>query len=113
VQLVVVLVRLELGDLLLPVCVENVAVVARQALVDLCSVSVRPIELSAEGAYVLPRGCKQLGIRRMALGGNLDQTSAADRRHTEAQVRVRARKRDVRKQRRLGREVSRVPCYGL
>ena len=35
VQLVVVFVRLELGDLLLPVCVEDVAVVTREALVYL------------------------------------------------------------------------------
>jgi hypothetical protein len=92
VQLVVVLVRLKLGDLLLPVCVEDVAVVARQALVDLCLVSLRTMRLSAKGAYVLPRGCEQLGIGRMALGGNLEQTSAADRRHTRRKC-VRAQQR--------------------
>jgi hypothetical protein len=36
-QLVVMFVRLQLRDLLLPVCVEDIAVVARQSLVDLRS----------------------------------------------------------------------------
>jgi hypothetical protein len=45
VQLVVVLVRLELGDLLLPVRVEDVAVVASQALVDLRRVSAPCLSL--------------------------------------------------------------------
>lgn len=35
VQLVVVFVRLELGDLLLPIRIEDIAVVAREALVNL------------------------------------------------------------------------------
>jgi len=53
VELVVMLVRLELRHLLLPVCVEDVAVVALQALID-----------------ILPRAGKQLWVGRMALGGN-------------------------------------------
>jgi hypothetical protein len=34
-------VRLELRDLLLPVCIEDIAVVARQTLIDLQPVSAR------------------------------------------------------------------------
>ena len=44
----------------------------------------------------------------MALGGNLGQKSASDKRHTGSQVRV--RKRNVQKQRRLRRVVNNELC---
>jgi len=54
VELVVVLIGLELRDLLLPIGVEDVAVVAREALID-----------------ILPRADEQLWVGGVALGGNL------------------------------------------
>ena len=76
-QLVVVLVRLELRDLLLPVGIQDVAIVAREALVDLrWLVSATVSALNVVASYILPRAREELRIWRMALGGNLDQISA-------------------------------------
>ena len=69
-------VRLELSNLLLPVGVEDVAVVAIEALVDLAVLASLPATLVNEVSHILPRACKQLGIGSVALSGNLDQTSA-------------------------------------
>jgi len=70
-----VVVRLELGDLLLPVRVEDVAVLSREALVNLRASAIvsQPHRASS---YILPWAGEQLRVGRMALGGNLDQTSA-------------------------------------
>jgi hypothetical protein len=75
VQLVVMFVRLELGNLLLPVRVEDVAVVSREALVDLPLISAPVSAFSAVASYILPRAGEQLWVGRVALGGNLDQIS--------------------------------------
>ena len=88
-------VRLELGDLLLPVCVEDVAIVAREALVYLSMISscLSPQRIAS---YILPRAGEQLRVWGVALGGNLDQISAGG---LSAGARG-----DVQKQMRLGWE---------
>jgi hypothetical protein len=70
-------VRLELRDLLLPVCVENVAVVASESLVDLGLSACVMVATTEVSAYVLPGTGEQLRIRSVVLRGNLDQISAA------------------------------------
>jgi hypothetical protein len=76
VQLVVMFVRLELGYLLLPVRVEDVAVVARKALINLPLISASVSAFSEVASYILPRAGEQLWVGRVALGSNLDQISA-------------------------------------
>lgn len=71
------LVGLELGDLLLPIGVEDVAVVARETLIDLRSLAVWHTAVDFELAeYILPRASEQLWVGSVALGGNLDRLSA-------------------------------------
>lgn len=79
VQFVVMLVRLQLCDLLLPVCVEDVAVVAIETLVDLRSLVNGAMCACADGeglvAYILPRSSEQLWVGSMSLSSNLYQIS--------------------------------------
>jgi hypothetical protein len=77
VQLVVVFVRLELRDLLLPVCIEDVTVVTRESLVDLKSSACAMVAMTYASAYILPGTGEQLRVRSVVLRGNLDQISAA------------------------------------
>jgi hypothetical protein len=70
-------IRLELGDLLLPVGVEDVAVVASESLVDLLPSACVMVATTKVSAYVLPGTGEELRIRGVVLRGNLDQISAA------------------------------------
>ena len=74
---VIVFVRFELRNLILPVCVENVAVVASESLVDLWLSACVIVATTEVSAYVLPGTGEQLRIRSVVLRGNLDQISAA------------------------------------
>lgn len=69
-------VRLELGYLLLPVRVEDVAVVTREALVYLPVSAAGAVDAAEARAYVLPGTGEELRIRSLVLRGNLDQISA-------------------------------------
>lgn len=63
--------HLKLRDLLLPVCVQDIAVATREALIDLRRVSQRRIALWDGNSYVLPCAGEQLRVGGMAVRSDL------------------------------------------